>query len=96
MPDPGVPTQDKVYIKKPDPSGEGIVIAKDTPVKTEEVPMPFNDAEASGILNRFESFARSLRSDEEVADNVSQHALEDTTSLLRESWLGTEQEELDA
>lgn len=86
-------TQDKVYIRKPESTGEGLVVSENTPLKTEEVPMPVNEAEAAGIIERFEAYARSFRSDEEVADNVSQHALEDNTGLLEERWLGTDEEE---
>lgn len=43
--------------------------------------------------SRFE--AGSTRPDEEVSDNVGQHALNAKTGLHEERWLGTEQEERD-
>ncbi|KAI5116806.1 hypothetical protein M0805_009483 [Coniferiporia weirii] len=94
-PFPDVPTQDKVFIQVPKPSGEGVVVTDDTEVKSEEVPLPRTVDDARRIIERFESGANNLRGDEDVADTVSQHMLNDRTSLLEEKWLGTEQEELD-
>lgn len=89
----GVSTQQTVSIKVPDENVEGVVITKDTKAKTEEVPLPQSDEEARLIVKRFEEGANNLRSDEDVADIVSQHMLSDRTSLLEENWLGTEDEE---
>lgn len=75
---------------------EGIVLSDKTPPKTETVPIPESDKAAREIVERFERGAEGLRGDEQVADTVSQHMLNDRTSLLDEQWLGTEEEELKA
>ncbi|KAI0933193.1 hypothetical protein AcV7_004734 [Taiwanofungus camphoratus] len=62
-------------------------------MKTEAYHLPRSYEEAQEILQRFQSCAVKLRSDESVSDNVVQHMLEDRTSLLDEQWLGTEDEE---
>lgn len=56
--------------------------------KTETVPIPTDDNAAREVVERFEKGAESLRSDERVADTVSQHMLADKTSLLEEDWPG--------
>ena len=55
-----------------------------------------NDAEARGIIERFEAAAKAIRGDEEVSDNVAQHMLQAEGSLQEEAWLGTPDEERDA
>lgn len=93
----GVPetwSQPTVSIKKPDETKEGIVI-EDTSVKVEEVDFPATVEEAVATVEKFESGAVGLRDDIHVSDSVAHHALMDSTSLLQEKWLGTEQEELD-
>jgi phospholipase D1/2 len=65
-------------------------------LKTESYPLPRSIEEARDIIERFQHGADSLRSDEDVSDNVVQHMLHDRTSLLDEKWLGTEEEELNA
>ena len=65
-------------------------------LKTETYPLPQSVDEAREIIERFEHGADSLRSDEDVADNVVQHMLHDRTGLLDEQWLGTEDEERNA
>ena len=65
-------------------------------LKTETYPLPQSVDEARAVIARFERGADGLRSDEDVADNVVQHMLRDTTSLLDEKWLGTEEEERNA
>jgi phospholipase D1/2 len=62
-------------------------------LKTETYPLPRSVDEARAIIERFEHGADSLRSDEDVSDNVIQHMLNDKTSLLDERWLGTDEEE---
>ncbi|EJC99464.1 phospholipase D [Fomitiporia mediterranea MF3/22] len=90
----GEKAQDKVIIKKPEPTGEGMVLSEKTETKTEEVPLPATEEDARQIIERFEYGAYDVRGDEEVSDTVSQHMLNDRTSLLDEKWLGTEDEEL--
>lgn len=65
-------------------------------LKTETYPLPKSIREARELIERFEHGADTLRSDEEVSDNVVQHMLHDKTSLLEEKWLGTEEEERNA
>ncbi|KAI0703476.1 phospholipase D/nuclease [Cytidiella melzeri] len=65
-------------------------------LKTETYPLPSSVDEAREIIERFQHGADGLRSDEDVSDNVVQHMLSDTTSLLDEKWLGTEDEERNA
>ena len=86
----------EVFIKMPQATTEGIVQTKATDTKTEKVPLPASDEEARQKIEAFEAGADSIRSDEEVADTVSQHMMSDKTSLLEEKWLGTEEEEKDA
>lgn len=94
-PSDGVKTQLKAYIKKPDPTGEGVVV-QNTKTQMEEVPFPATEEEAQQIIDKFEHGADSVRGDAEVADTVVQHMLRDQTSLLEEKWLGTEEEERSA
>ncbi len=89
----GVSTQQTVSIKVPEENVEGAVITKDTKTKSEDVPLPQSDEEARLVVKRFEEGANGLRGDEDVSDIVSQHMLSDKTSLLEETWLGTEDEE---
>ena len=86
-----VPT--KVAIKKPEASGEGMVISKDTKTEIEEVEMPATVEEARNIIERFERGAEGLRGDEVVSDSVAHHMLSGQASLENEVWLGTEEEE---
>ncbi|KAI0086021.1 phospholipase D/nuclease [Irpex rosettiformis] len=65
-------------------------------MKTETYPLPHSVEEAREIIERFQHGADGLRSDEDVADNVVQHMLNDKTSLASEMWLGTEEEERNA
>ncbi|TDL24340.1 phospholipase D/nuclease [Rickenella mellea] len=90
---PGEWAPDKVNIKVPKPTGEGVVVSE---TKSEAVPLPKTVEEAKSIVERFELGAQGIRGDEEVADTVSQHMLSDKTSLLDEKWLGTEEEERNA
>ncbi|CAA7264463.1 unnamed protein product [Cyclocybe aegerita] len=77
------------------PQEEGLVPADKPPV-TEKVPIPVDDNAAREVVARFERGAQGLRSDDQVSDTVSQHMLDDRTSLFDETWLGTEEEELNA
>jgi phospholipase D1/2 len=90
----GVDPITEVAIQVPQPTGEGIVETKEA--KVEKVKPPATEEEARQLIERFEHGADSIRGDEEVADTVSQHALNDETGLLDETWLGTEEEERDA
>jgi len=64
--------------------------------KVLKVPIPVDSEAARQVVVNFQNGARGVRSDDPVADNVSQHRFEDDTSLLQEKWLGTEEEELNA
>lgn len=86
----------EVFIKMPQATSEGLVQTKATETKTEKVLLPASDEEARQKIEAFEAGADNIRSDEEVADTVSQHMMNDKTSLLEEKWLGTEEEEKDA
>jgi phospholipase D1/2 len=92
----GVDPITEVFIKIPQPTAEGIVETKATETKVEKVQLPASTEEARGLIERFEHGADSIRGDEEVADVVAQHMLNDKTGLLEEKWLGTEEEEKDA
>ncbi|KAL5513890.1 hypothetical protein ACEPAG_2651 [Sanghuangporus baumii] len=91
---PGEEKIDKVQIKKLEATGEGVVVSDNTKTDIEEVPLPQSEEEAREIIERFERGAQDLRGDDDVADTVSQHLLEDRTGLKEEKWLGTEEEEL--
>ncbi|PAV14831.1 phospholipase D nuclease [Pyrrhoderma noxium] len=95
QPFPGVKVQDKVYIKKPPTTGEALTEDK-SKVEVEEIPLPATEDDARQIVERFERGADDIRGDEDVADTVSQHMLQDRTALFDEKWLGTETEERDA
>lgn len=47
--------------------------------------------EAKQVVRKFERSAG--RSDDDVSDSLAQHLLADTTGLLDEQWLGSEEEE---
>lgn len=92
-----------------EPTSVTIVLPVDNPVnttatiegtknqlKTETYKLPRTVEEARDIIENFQHGADSLRSDEEVSDNVVQHMLTDVTSLHDEKWLGTEEEERNA
>lgn len=85
----------EVYIKIPQPTHEGIVEANAVD-KFEKVKLPTSEEAARETIARFEHGADNMRGDEEVADTVSQHMLNDKTGLLDEKWLGTDEEERDA
>jgi len=84
----------EVYIKIPQETKAGISITDESSVKKDKVPLPQSIEAARQVIARFEAGARNLRSDEMVADSVSHHALQGRRSLLNETWLGTEEEEL--
>lgn len=63
-------------------------------VKDADYTVKNTDMQALEVVERFESGVG--REDEVVAATVGQHALLDTTKLAEETWLGSEQEELDA
>lgn len=86
----------EIYIQEPRPTNEGITQTQADNTKTEKFRLPASDEKAKQVIERFEHGADKIRGDEEVADTVSQHRLADKTGLLREKWLGTEQEEKDA
>ena len=82
---------------------EGLVVTTTTEkgkekdkVVTIKVAIPMDDNAAREVVERFQDGASGVRSDDPVADNVTQHRLQDGTSLLEEKWLGTEAEELNA
>ena len=84
----------EVYVKVPQEATVGITVTEETPVKKDKVPLPESIDAAREIIAQFESGAENLRSDEMVADSVSHHALQGRGSLLDETWMGTEEEEL--
>ncbi|KAF8884660.1 hypothetical protein BD779DRAFT_1536317 [Infundibulicybe gibba] len=88
--------QKDVAIALPQPTKEGLLVTEKTPAKTERVPIPASEEEARRIIEAFEHGADNIRGDEDVADTVAQHMLNDSTSLLDEKWLGTPEEELDS
>ena len=59
-------------------------MSEKTEGKEEKVPLPATMEEAHEKIKRVEHGAADIRSDEVVADNVAQHALEDRTCLLDE------------
>ena len=59
--------------------------------KVEKFRYPETEEEADDIIRRFE--AASTRSDDLVSGSVAHHALLNTTGLMSEEWLGTEEEE---
>ncbi|KZW01475.1 phospholipase D/nuclease [Exidia glandulosa HHB12029] len=63
---------------------------------TEAVPVPASEEESERIVAQFERGADTIRGDDQVSDSVAQHVLGDSTSLLDEKWLGTEDEEKNA
>lgn len=90
-------TQDvpqEVFVKIPQETQEGIVVSDKTPMKTEKVRVPASYEAAVDIVRRFESGSDPIPRDEDVAASVSQHALQDSTSLLDELWVASQEEEL--
>lgn len=85
-----------VTVSIPQETTEGIVESDKTAPKTETIPIPESDEAAREIVEKFEHGADNLRRDSDVSDSVAQHLLDDTTTLLDEKWLGTEEEELNA
>lgn len=83
-----------VYIKIPQEPKFGVAGAEDTPVKKDKVPLPETLEAAREVLARFESGVQALQSNEIVADSVSHHALQGRRSLMDETWIGTDEEEL--
>lgn len=71
--------------------GSGTNASKDD---THSVKVPKTYDEATAIVNQFENAAP--RSDDMVADTVSQHLQMDKTALDQEQWMGTEAEEANA
>jgi phospholipase D1/2 len=88
--------QKTVTVAKAQVTKEGIVESDKTEPTTEVIDVPESDEAAQEIVTRFEHAALNLRRDTAVSDSVAQHLLEDSTSLLEEKWLGTEEEELKA
>lgn len=84
----------EVYVKVPQEAKTGVVVAEESSVKKDKVPLPESIEAARQVIARFESGAQNLRSDEMVADSVSHHALQGRRSLLNETWVGSEEEEL--
>jgi phospholipase D1/2 len=89
-------TQKTVQIRVPQETTEGIVHSDKTEEKVHEFPIPESDEQAEDTIRRFEEAAKGVRGDEDVSDNVCQHMLDDSSGLLDEQWLGTEEEELNS
>lgn len=68
----------------------------ENPNESEKVPVPASYEAAKQTLEKWESAARQLREDKDVSDSVAHHMLSDETSLDKEKWLGTPEEELNA
>ena len=79
-----------VAIATPVPTTDGLIEEGDNK-KVEEFKYPETEEEADQIIKQFE--AASTRSDDLVSGTVAHHALLDTTDLMSERWLGTEEEE---
>lgn len=79
-----------VAIATPLPTTDGLIEEGDNK-KVEEFKYPETEEEADAIIKQFE--AASTRSDDLVSGTVAHHALMDTTDLMSERWLGTEEEE---
>ena len=86
--------QKEVKIKVPKNTQEGQSLSENTESDILTVKFPDTVEEATAIIKKFEEGSREIRGDEEVADTVSQHMLQDKTSLFDEKWLGSEEEEL--
>lgn len=84
-------SQKEVNIAQPQ---EESLFPSDKPQETVKIPIPESEDKARVIIERFQNGARTIRSDDAVADTVSQHALRDSTDLKDEIWLGTREEEL--
>lgn len=65
----------------------GMTIPESTKDQIKEIKVPPTVQEAVDIIRQFESGA--TRSDEAVADTISQHVQQDKTSLKDEKWLGS-------
>ncbi|CDZ98423.1 Phospholipase D1 [Phaffia rhodozyma] len=87
---------DEVNIKIPmDESGEVDQLeSADTGKTVQGVKMPKTVEEAQAVIDRFEKAAPY--NDDQVEDNVGQHALNSKDGLLSTSWTGTQEEELEA
>jgi phospholipase D1/2 len=89
--------QKTVTVTLPDkPTLEGLIVSDKTQARTETVAIPESEEAARFIVAQFESGSNAIRGDEDVADTVSQHMLNDKTGLKEEIWLGTPEEELNA
>ncbi|TEB25730.1 phospholipase D, partial [Coprinellus micaceus] len=86
----------QVTVSIPQETTEAIVESDKSVPQTETITVPETDDAAREIVEKFEHGADNLRRDSEVSDSVSQHLLDDRTTLLDEKWLGTEEEELNA
>lgn len=69
-----------------DPASLGLVAPKDTNELIKEVKVPPTVQDAVKIIKKFEGGAS--RSDEGVADTISQHVQQERSSILDEKWLG--------
>jgi phospholipase D1/2 len=69
-----------------DPASLGLATPENAKGRVKEVKVPPTVQKAVEIIERFERGAP--RSDEYVADTISQHVQQDRTSILDEKWLG--------
>lgn len=92
-----------IVVKSPRPAQSGIVLTpgkhkanagEDQRDHGKHITVPRTYEEAKAIVEKFENAAP--RTDDMVADTVSQHAQLDRTTLQHERWMGTPQEEKDA
>jgi len=79
-----------VAIATPVATQDGLIEEGDNKT-VEEFKYPETEEEADEIIRQFE--AASTRSDDLVSGSVGHHAMLDTTDLMAERWLGTEEEE---
>lgn len=89
-------SQKTVQIKIPKETTEGLVQSDQAGEDIQQLSIPESEEQANETITRFEEGAKSVRRDENVADNVVQHMLQDRTTLAEEEWEGTEEEELNA
>jgi len=87
-------TQREIILSLPQEQAELQTSTEKDKLTTFKVPIPVDGEAARHVVEKFQNGA--VRSDDLIADNVGQHRHQDSTSLLQEKWLGTEEEELNS
>jgi len=91
-PQPGYTVEIKsVAPTQGDPENLGSTVKANDKEGFREIQVPRTMQEAKDIIEQFESGAP--RSDETISDSVSHHVQQNSTTLLDEKWLGSEEEE---